>query len=636
MSQFRLFVFSIALGALLAGCAGPSPRPPSPLSAELEQRLSQLSPRAQLKELDSRASGASSPDERAYYQLLAMELLMEHGRSKDVRQRMNSFNRRALEPGHHYRVELLDAQLALANNRAPVALQRLPKFDSDYPPSIQAALLRTRAIALSNLGHLEESLNTRLKLDRVLQTLPDKTPAIEDNHQVIWSTLQTMPADALNAMQETGDDILHGWVELALALNSASEEGIGRETAISNWQSRFPRHPAAKTLGKTLRGDADYVARYPASIALLLPLNGRYSGPAAAIREGFLASYFNHDSAERPAIRIYDTGQRSGNIDAHYRTAVADGAQLVVGPLQKDAVAELAAVERLSVPVLALNYAADDQTSANMVQFGLRPEDEARQAAELSIIKNQTNALVFAPNNDYGARLSAAFAERYRELGGHILEVEKYSPDTDDHSRPIQRALNVLQSRNRHSILRSVTKRSMKFEPRRRQDVSSIFLIANSRQARNFRAQLKFHGAGDVSLYATSQAYAGVPDPRNDRDLDGLVFTDMPWTLQGERNTQFATIQQHWPAQWQKYTRLYALGIDAYRIIPYLARLRNNPFERFPGLTGSIALDADNRAHRELLWATFIDGTPQILEFSSAEDHSLTDSEDDPSYLNGP
>lgn len=310
---------------------------------------------------------------------------------------------------------------------------------------------------------------------------------------------------------------------------------------------------------------------------------------------------------------------------------------MIIGPLQKEAVSKIINAKNIRIPVLALNYANDeDNYSTNVVQFGLLPEDEARQAAELAIIKDQTRAIIFAPNNAYGTRLANAFAERYTELGGRVLTTEKYSPESDDHGHPIQRALNISQSATRDSILRAVLKVGTKFEPRRREDVGAIFLIASPQQARNFRTQLKYYNSGDVSIYATSQAYTGIVNTKTDRDSDGIVFTDMPWVLQGKANSNFAKVASHWPRELQKFPRLYALGLDAYRIIPYLARLHNNPYERFPGLTGNIALDVRNRIHRELLWATFTDGRAEMLEFASVEDHQLFDPESDISYLKSP
>lgn len=620
----------------LSACAPTSIRPPA-AETPLTEEGQRVSPRARLREYDAKAAAAATPGQRAYYQLLAMELLIEHGKADEVRKRLDGFNTRALDENHHYRLDLLQAQLALARDNAPLALQKLPKISAEYPLPIQAAVLRTRAIALAKLGYLHESLNVRLDLDRVLNKLPDKEHAQSANHRVIWSILQATPTDALQALSTKEDPILHGWVELVLNIRAALESGLDRDLAINNWLSRFPRHPGAGTLAKTLLDQHDFVSAYPDKLALLLPLSGRYAAQAKAIRDGFLTAYFGHDTGVRPGVRIYDTGGDPEQARQAHRQASEEGAALIVGPLQKDEVSRLVDEKNIKVPVLALNYASDDSSySANVIQFGLLPEDEARQAAELAIIKDQTRAVIFTPNNAHGARLASTFAQRYTELGGRVLTTEKYSPETDDHGHPIQRALNISQSETRDSILRSVLKLNTKFEPRRREDVEAIFLVANPQQARNFRAQLKYYNSGDVSIYATSQAYTGIVNTKLDRDSDGIVFTDMPWVLQGQANSNFAKVAQHWPRDLQKFPRLYALGLDAYRIIPYLARLHGNPYERFPGLTGNIALDASNRIHRELLWATFIEGRAQILEFSSVEDHNLFDPESDISYLPSP
>lgn len=640
---FLLNVFKpLLLGGMLSlllqlsGCAPTTTRPS--MEAPLTEEGERVSPKERLREYDAKARAAAAPEQRAYYQLLAMELLIEYGQADEVRKRLDEFNPRALDKNHRYRIDLLQAQLALASDNVPLALQKLPKISDEYPLPIQAAVLRTRAIALAKLGYLHESLTIRLDLDRVLSKLPEKESARHANHRVIWSILQATPTDALQSLPTQEDSMLLGWVELALNIRTAQESGLDRDLAVTNWINRFPRHPAVKTMAKTLLDQHDFISAHPDKLALLLPLSGRYAAQAKAIRDGFLTAYFGHDTPDRPAVQIYDTGGDPERAWQEYQRASQEGAALIVGPLEKEAVTRLIHAKNLKSPVLALNYAADDNRySSNLIQFGLLPEDEARQAAELAIIKEQTRAIIFTPNNAYGTRLANAFAERYTELGGRVLTTEKYSPENDDHGQPIQRALNISQSATRDSILRSVLKLGTKFEPRRREDVTAIFLVANPQQARNFRTQLKYYNSGDVSVYATSQSYTGTVNTKIDRDSDGIVFTDMPWVLQGQANSNFAKVARHWPRELQRFPRLYALGLDAYRIIPYLARLHNHPYERFPGLTGNIALDAStNRIHRELLWATFIDGRAEILEFASVEDHNLFDPESDISYLPSP
>jgi outer membrane PBP1 activator LpoA protein len=422
---------------------------------------------------------------------------------------------------------------------------------------------------------------------------------------------------------------LNGWIDLSSRIRAARRSRAAPETAIAAWLSTNKNHPAAQTMTRALSGPIDLIAAYPQQLALILPLSGRLAPPAKSILNGFMAAYFNHDAADRPSIRVYDSGEDPKQIWLYYQQAALDGANLIVGPLEKAAVNELLSVSRIQVPVLALNYGDDSQAwSRHVIQFGLLPEDEARQAAELAIIKDQPNAIVFAPNSPFGTRISDAFAARYTELGGNILGVEKYAPGANDHSDPIQRALKINQSKNRNSILKSVLQRDLKFEPRRRSDAEAIFLVADPAQASNFRSQLKFFDSGDVAIYASSMSFSGIAD-KQDKDMDGIIFSDMPWTFQGKRNRQFAAALEQWPQAMQRYSRLYSLGLDAYYIIPYLKLLKQYPFERFSGLTGNISLNDKNQIHRELTWGVFKKGSPELLEFNSLQEYNLFDLEDE-------
>ena len=574
--------------------------------------LDQQNPNALLREYQERAKLTTLPNERAYYQLLAMELLMDFGKISDVAAQLPQLNRRALDQSYQYRLDLIDAQLTLAKGDADRALRILPTVHVDYPPAIQARLLRTRAMALARLGQMTESLDTRLQLDEILvRLLPDSLSALERNHQVIWSLLQGMPDDKLLNLRNRHRN-WRGWQALAYGVRNARRNGVSQDAVINDWLRRYSQHPAVMTLASSLRSQQDFITEYPTKLALLLPLQGRYADAAHAIRDGFLSAYFRHRGGAAPSLRIYDTSGDLELVQAQYAQALQEGATMIIGPLRKSAVTQLLSTQTLTVPVLALNYSPDLQAD-NVVQFGLLPEDEARQIAEFISQRGQSRSLVFVPNNAYGERLSRAFAERYTELGGEVLTIEKYSPETNHHSPPIQRALNILQSQNRNSILRAVLKTELKFEPHRRQDVDAIVLIADPLQARNFQAQLKFHDADDIPVYANSNAFMGIVNPKLDRDLDGLTFCDMPWTLSGARDPYFSRIQQLWPNDLRKQPRLYALGIDAYQIIPYLNYLPQNPHYHFAGLTGKITLDHQRRAHRKLVWAQFQQGRPQQL-----------------------
>jgi outer membrane PBP1 activator LpoA protein len=94
----------------------------------------------------------------------------------------------------------------------------------------------------------------------------------------------------------------------------------------------------------------------------------------------------------------------------------------------------------------------------------------------------------------------------------------------------------------------------------------------------------------------------------------------MPWTLDDSGSWQHLkqTIREHWQANSDRYSRFYALGIDAFRITPYLRQLGRGMFGSYHGVTGNLTLDSRQQIHRTLRWAGFRQGLPQPLE-SSAE-----------------
>jgi outer membrane PBP1 activator LpoA protein len=118
----------------------------------------------------------------------------------------------------------------------------------------------------------------------------------------------------------------------------------------------------------------------------------------------------------------------------------------------------------------------------------------------------------------------------------------------------------------------------------------------------------KFHRAGDLPVYSTSHVYTGIVDRDQDRDLDGLMFCDLPWIL--EDKTGLAEVfERNWPQQ-QAYTRLFALGVDAYHLVYNMDYMANFSDASYPGLTGEISLADNNRFSRKLLWAQFVRGRP--------------------------
>jgi len=357
----------------------------------------------------------------------------------------------------------------------------------------------------------------------------------------------------------------------------------------------------------------------PTHIAVLLPFSGRYANIATTIRDGFLSSYYKHpDQQLRPRISFIDTGHNPMAIWNHYRSALEAGADFIVGPFVKAAVNSLAQAGEVEVPTLTMNYSqvpVDDSGPAErLFQFGLLPEDEAQQTAEMAYRQGQKMAAILVPEGEWGQRLAMAFQTRFEELGGQVINLETYVPGENDFKRPIQNLLNLDDSHTRHRRMQRILRGNLKFIPYRRQDVDMIFIAATPKDARQLKPQFKFHYAGELPVYATSHAFTGTINSSADRDIDDLFYCDMPWILNPAMEMK-AALDTYWPNQ-HRYTRFFALGADAYNLIPFLGRLQAKPYERFSGQTGNLNLDDNNRVHRELLWAQFVSGVPTLVDIN--------------------
>ena len=101
------------------------------------------------------------------------------------------------------------------------------------------------------------------------------------------------------------------------------------------WRAENPDHPANMILGD-LELPEHLLLDYPRQIALLLPLSAATRRWAGTIQNGFLGAYFATASGldDRQVVRIYDV-LAEGGASAAYASAVADGAEFVVGPLLK-------------------------------------------------------------------------------------------------------------------------------------------------------------------------------------------------------------------------------------------------------------------------------------------------------------
>lgn len=520
---------------------------------------------------------------------------------------------------------ILSAMIALENDDALLALKELSvSVPPDVPSPLLAKYYSTRAMAFQSDQQFINAFRARVKLGQYLVT-PDELSA---NKLMIWNLLTGLSLPEIEQQLEVASDDLNlaGWLNLAMISRTSIYNQQDLQAAINTWTENYPGHPAQNEIVRKIFEMAAQTNIPPLQIALLLPFNNQYREVSRAIREGFLAAWYASSSANKPVIRIYNSD--SQNIIETYNTAVSDGAEFIVGPLQKEAITSLVTSGNIKVNTLVLNQVNPDITTGtgynetintsykpSLYQFGLLPEDEAYQAAERAWFNGHANALVITPDTIWGNRIFDAFSSHWTELGGRIIEHVKITDDMEDYATPVKQLLNIDNSEKRTKQLVATLNRKIYSEPRHRQDADLVFLATTPVIARQLVPQLRFFRADDIATYSISSIYSGIFNPAANSDIDNVIFSDMPWILNPE--FEYSPLQQTLNRIWEQnespYRRLYAFGIDAYDLIPELGRLvaQNDTYK---GFTGDLKVTRQGYISRTSVWARFIKGSPKLLQ----------------------
>ncbi len=611
----RLSVASLLL--LLAACGTAPPQPGNATRVGQASQLEQAGKYADAAQLYEKLAAAAPAALRTDLLVSAAEDWMQAGNPQRSWTLLGQLKEKNPYPALAARIEILKASLDLAGHQPQVALTHL-RFSLDgLPEELKAkALLVMGEIHLA-LGNLPAAVQDWS--DRETHLAPGSSD-IAANHQLIWKALTEShtPVD-LKKLPAGLSPVARGWLELADIAQVSWQQPDKFVAALEDWQSRYPDHPAQQDLVPGLLAKQQALTAFPPRLALLLPLSGNAGLQSAsdAVRDGLFAAYYqvaDSSSGIPPAISIYDSGTTAASAQAAYQKAVADGANMVIGPLTKDAVSGLATANSLPVPVLALNYLdAGRGGPSGFYQFGLLPEGEAEQAAERAVAEGRTRAVALVSNDDIGARMFNAFAARFTALGGTLLGMQTYTPKSSSYADTLNQLFNLDASEDREQRLASTLNSKLDYEPRRRQDIQFIFLAANAENARQIQPQIAYYHAEDLPVYSTSRVYE-LDSNVDNTVLNGITFDDMPWTLEesGSMADMRSTLAKDWPNNFAGNSRLYALGFDAYRLVPLLYNTHAIG-EPLPGVTGLLSLDPDGRVHRRLDWASFQDGSVDLL-----------------------
>jgi len=605
-----LVPLSLGLALLAAGCTIDPVKdarralegvPAAPLAEARAKR--EAGDYARAAELYLDLAEAQPAPAKQQLELNAADALLRAGETTEASRVLTGIDRGRLSQSQREMALLLEADVALQRGRAAEAIGKLDRVSKNVlPPDLKVHYYGTLAAAY-RLN--KQPIRAAESLDDLDRLLKDDPAARMDNQVSLLFTLATLGRSGLEQAARDTRGRMRGWVELAEVFSGHGAPGPQIDAELRKWRAGNGGHPAMNGLSRayftTLAGG--YAA--DTEVLVLLPRGGRFGVAGDAVRDGIEAAYTADASGNRPALDYRASG--GGRYDA----GVDAGADLVVGPLMKDEVGALAGRSSLPVPTLALNRAGSGSTD-NLYQFSLAPEDEAINAANYAWASGLRSAAMLYPQGPWGDRMADAFRTQWRSLGGRFAGQKAYRTGDATYDGDVAGLLAGGSA-------------------------DAVFLVASGADVERLWTSLQVADAR-LPVVATSHVYDGDFNPTRDTALSGLYFVDIPWLLDLERSDALSrkALRDKLPNASGPLARLYAMGIDAYRLAPRINEMGSNPGTFFPGETGGLNVDALGQVRRQLTLARFTGSGPEVRQRIEAPPKSGKDNDGDAGTEAGP
>jgi outer membrane PBP1 activator LpoA protein len=356
-----------------------------------------------------------------------------------------------------------------------------------------------------------------------------------------------------------------------------------------NWSSNWPGHaftalpptPLARALSTTWR---------PTTIAVFAPLSGNLAAAGHAVRDGMMAALLADSSQEKPRLVFYDSAAEP--IALLYDRAAGAGASVIVGPVEKASLEELASLNP-TIPVVGLNLI--DAAVPGVLQVGLAIEDEARTVADRLLASQYQSLLVLHNGQDWSRRATGVLLDTWP----HPVEVAELT-EVKTIPQTVGRAMLIEKSVARRDELATLLGEELQFVPRARADLDAVVAFVSQAEAAALVPALKFHFADQLPVFASSQSIRATAGKLG--AFDGFSVTEMPFTLHPDAMSR--ELIDAFRLGESRFASLYALGIDGYRIANQAVLFTGDeaPGPALCGSTGTLIADRDGRFARRLDW----------------------------------
>ena len=647
-------------GLILAACTGQAPQTPG---ADVQ------GPATRTSDYYLQQVQQSSDDNKADWQLLAIRALLNEGKYPQANQQFTQLPK-TLSDSQSQEVQLLNAQLAISRQDVASAQSVLDKLDPASLSKDQQARYWQLQIN-ANQGKPSLTLLRAFIAQEPLLQGADK----QKNIDATWQALTQMTPEQANSLVINADEnVLQGWLDLQSVYHANRQDPDMLKAGITDWQTRYPQNPAAKMLPTALGQVQNFQQASTGKIALLLPLNGQAQVFASAIQKGFndakngvlnapppaaeaqptenasatpaendanavvspsaiqpgddseqqqnqpVAPASSQSVATAPAsnaeVKVYDTSAQP--LPQLLAQAQQDGATLVVGPLLKNNVEQLAD-SQTPLNVLALNEPEKIQNRPNLCYFALSPEDEARDAAHHIWEQGKRSPLLLVPRGSLGDRVTNAFASEWQKLGGSTVLRQQFG-STGELKQGINSGAGIRltgtpvsapQEQPQGVTIAGLTIPAPPSDAPVQSssgNVDATYIVSTQDELQLIKPMIamRVSSRDNVALYASSRSFQAGSGPDFRLEMEGLQFSDIP-LLTGANPGLMQQAARTFNNDYS-LVRLYAMGIDAWTLANHFSEMRQLPGFQIDGNTGKLSATQDCVINRKLTWSQYRQG----------------------------
>ncbi|MGR5323361.1 penicillin-binding protein activator [Vibrio sp. DNB22_17_1] len=453
-----------------------------------------------------------------------------------------------------------------------------------------------------------QNLNQPFDANRELVALGQYSSSAEqrDISSRIWMNLNSYSENELTSLHtDPNEDVLDGWLQLAIYAKTLSGNIPQLKNTLERWLSENPSHPAAVYTPAEIQNILSLNIVKPSNTALLLPLTGKFAPQAQLIRDGFIFAMMN-DTHRDPSSTLTVIDTHAYNAEQIKQRLISENIDFVVGPLQKENVERLQSTldgseTGVAIPALALNIPEDVQPGTNMCYLALSPEQEVAQAAKYLFSQGYKFPMILAPSGSYGQRVVDAFNQEWDKYSSNKVATN-YFGDKRQLQKNINEVFGLQESQQRIAQMQSLMGIPLESQPRSRRDVDAVYIVAKSSELTLIKPFIEVAINPDAKppkLFSNSRSNSG---GTTYEDLTGVTYSDIPLLIQADPNIT-AQMSELWSEQSNMEKRLEALGMDAYKLIGELPKMKVVLGHTVDGQTGTLSIDNNCVVQRELSWA---------------------------------